>query len=270
MNEIQELKEAILKYYPRLSQESSFRFSCHADVSCWNGCCGDVTIFLTPYDIIRLKRALDIPSQEFLSEYTVSHADENLKYPAVLLRMNDDDKKSCPFVDKDGCKVYEDRPWPCRMYPLGMASPNEGDGSLREEFYFILQDMDCRGFAEKKEQTVAEWFEDQGIDEYKRMGDQFKALTLHPFFREGRDLTPAKAQMFYLACYNLDGLRDLMFNTTFFEKFEVDDETRTRIAEDDVELLKFGYSWLRFALFGENTLRIRRVVLEAKRREAEK
>jgi Fe-S-cluster containining protein len=209
-------------------------------------------------------------SGEFLSTYTVTHVDENLKYPVVLLRMNDDEKKSCPFVDKDGCRVYEDRPWPCRMYPLGMASPKQGSESLSEEFYFLLEDLDCKGFQERRTQTVAEWLEDQGINEYNRAGEDFKDLTLHDFFQEGNDLTPGKAEMFFRACYNLDALRDLMFNTTFFEKFEVDDEMRRRIEDDDVELLKFGYDWLRFALFGENTLQIKTSVLEAKKDELEK
>ena len=37
----------------------------------------------------------------------------------------DNEKKSCLFLDLEngGCQVYEDRPWACRMYPLGMAIP---------------------------------------------------------------------------------------------------------------------------------------------------
>ena len=71
----------------------------------------------------------------------------------------------------------------------------------------------------------------------------------------------------YLACYDVDGLRDLLFNSTFFDKFEVDDETRKRIEKDDVELLKFGHDWLRLALFGERTLEIKKSVFEAKKEE---
>ena len=267
MDELEQLKQAILDHYPRLSKQSSFTFACHPGVSCFNDCCGDVNIFLTPYDIVRLKNALGMSSGEFLSRYTVSYLDQNLKYPVVVLRMNDDDRNTCPFVGEDGCRVYEDRPWPCRMYPLGMASPGEGSDALSEEFYFLLEDVDCKGFGESRTQTVAEWLKDQGIDEYSEMGEYFKELTLHEFFREGRDLAPGKADMFFRACYNLDGLRDLMFNTTFFDKFEIDDETRKKIEEDDVELLKFGYDWLRFALFGEKTLEIKTSVAEAAKQE---
>ena len=30
-----------------------------------------------------------------------------------------------------------------------------------------------------------------------------------------------------------------------------------KMKEDDVELLKFGFKWLRFSLFGEKTLELR-------------
>ena len=60
MKEIEKLKETILKDYPRLTRDSEFSFACHPGVPCFNACCGDVNIFLTPYDIIRLKQKLGI------------------------------------------------------------------------------------------------------------------------------------------------------------------------------------------------------------------
>ncbi|MCK4775800.1 MAG: hypothetical protein KAT30_13475, partial [Candidatus Krumholzibacteria bacterium] len=123
------------------------------------------------------------------------------------------------------------------------------------------------GHCEDHTQTVAEWVDGQGIEEYNKMGYYFKELTLHNIFQEGKDLTPEKIEMFFLANYNLDTFRKFLFNSTFFEKFEVDDETRNKIKDDDTELLKFGYTWLRFALFGEKTLNVKNEALEAKQKE---
>jgi len=53
MDSIQNLKEEIMKEYPRLTRDDTFTFACHPGVSCFNQCCRDVNIFLTPYDIIR-------------------------------------------------------------------------------------------------------------------------------------------------------------------------------------------------------------------------
>ncbi len=267
MEEIEKFKEEILREYERMSLDSEFSFACHPGVPCFNQCCADINIFLTPYDIIRLKNTLGMTSQEFLSKHTVSPFDKNLKYPVILLKMNEDEKKTCPFVGKEGCGVYENRPWACRMYPLGMASPKEGSGELDEEFYFLLEEGFCQGFKEKKTQTVAKWLEDQGIAEYNKMGYYFKELTLHKFFQEGQNLSPQKIEMFFLACYNLDGFRDFVFKSSFFNKFDVDAPTRKKIEKDDVELLKFGYTWLRFALFGEKTMTVKADVLEAKQKE---
>ncbi len=266
-NEIEKLKEEILKDYPRMTLDSHFNFKCHPGVPCFNECCGDVNIFLTPYDIIRLKKNLGITSTEFLKKYTFSPFDENLKYPVILLKMNDDEKKTCPFVSKDGCTVYPDRPWACRMYPLGLAFPKEGSDQLDKEFYFLLRESICKGFEEKKERTVREWIKSEGIEEYNKMGEDFKELTLHKFFSDKGNLTPPKIEMFFMACYDIDKFRRFLFNSTFFQKFEIDEATQSRIKEDDVELLKLGYRWLRFALFGEKTIPVRGEVLEAKKEE---
>ena len=58
-----------------------------------------------------------------------------------------------------------------------------------------------------------------------------------------------------------------MFESSFVKKFSIDDETLTKIKSDDIELLKFGDRWLRFALFGENTMTVDGAVLATKRSE---
>lgn len=268
MKEIEKFKETVLKEYPRLTENDSFTFACHPGVPCFNNCCHDVNIFLTPYDIIRLKQALGIRSEELLSKYTISPFDKDLRYPVVMLKMTEDEAKKCPFVRTEGCSVYGDRPWACRMYPLGMASPKEAENA-DSEFYFLLKESVCKGFGETTRQTVSDWLKHQGIDEYNEMGREFKELTLHDYFKEGEPLTPQKIEMFFMACYNLDGFRDFLFGSSFFDKFEVDDATQERLRSDDLELLGFGYRWLRFALFGEKTLTIRSDVLAARKKELE-
>ena len=54
-----------------LTPQSRFRFRCHEDIACFNACCRSIDIALTPYDILRLKRRLDLDSREFVGRYTV-------------------------------------------------------------------------------------------------------------------------------------------------------------------------------------------------------
>ena len=42
------------------------QFRCRKGISCWNACCSNIDISLTPYDILRLKQQLGITSGEFL------------------------------------------------------------------------------------------------------------------------------------------------------------------------------------------------------------
>ena len=156
------------------------------------------------------------------------------------------------------------------MYPLGLASPKEGDQSEKEDFFFLLKEEVCKGFAEDKEQSVREWIEDQQIELYEKMGKGFKEITLHSYFQEGKNLSPEKMEMFFMVCYNIDKFREFIFSTSFLDKFEIDDDLPEKLKNDDVALLHFGYDWLKFALFGDKTLKIKPDILAAKQREIEK
>jgi len=267
MREIERLKEEILKDYPRMSKDDTFKFNCHPGVSCFNNCCADVNIFLTPYDVIRLKNRLGISSQEFLDRHTLMPFDKGLTYPVILLQMTEDEAKRCPFVADKGCTVYEDRPWACRMYPLGMASPKDGNEDVPEEFHFLLKEAVCQGYQEDKTQTVIEWQDQQGINDYNAMGDEFKEITLHKFFESPENLTPQKVEMFFMVCYNIDKFRSFIFDSSFFDKFEVSDDQQKEMKTDDIALLRFGYQWLRFALFGEKTMTVKSDVWTDKEQE---
>jgi hypothetical protein len=149
-----------------------------------------------------------------------------------------------------------------------MASHASHDQTGESDFYFLMKENVCKGWGEARKQTVRDWLADQEIEKYNEMGEDFKELTLHPFFQKGENLPPQKIEMFFMACYNLDHFRDFLFGSSFFDKFEVTEETKTQIKSDDVALLKFGCRWLRFALFGEETMVVKADVFKA-RQEAE-
>jgi len=258
------LEEKILKDSPRLGPDDRFTFACHPGVSCFNQCCGDVNIFLSPYDVLRMKNRLGMKSSDFLEKYALLPVQKDMKTPVVVLRMNDDEAKSCPFLTDDGCGIYSDRPWPCRMYPLGLAAQKDTpDGWRGERFYFLMKEDICRGYEEPRECSVREWFEHQGIDDYDWWGEGFKELTLHQYFEDGGTLTPEKMHMLFTACYDLDKFREFVFESTLLQRFEVDEDFVDEMRNDDEALLRFAFLWLRFSLFGEKTVKIKRDVVEA-------
>lgn len=252
------LKEKILEDSTRLGPEDTFRFGCHPGISCFNTCCSDVNIFLSPYDVLRLKNRLGISSTEFLEKYTLLPVQKDMTTPVVILRMNDGEKRPCPFVTSEGCGVYTDRPWPCRMYPVGLATSRDSeDGWRGERFYFLLQEEACMGFGEAREWTIQEWMDDQGVDAFDEWGEAYKELSLHRFFEQGGTLTPDQMEMFFNSTYDLDKLRAFVFGSTLLERFEVDEDFVHRMKTDDEALLRFGFLWVRFALFKEPTMKVR-------------
>lgn len=242
----------------QLAEGESFSFTCHPGVPCFNSCCADVNIILTPYDVLQLARRTGLHTREFLDSYTCNPITKDLQLPMVLLKMDDDDKK-CRFVGKQGCTVYEDRPWACRMYPLGMAIPPARAGVEPQPVFFVFEDDHCEGRLQSDglEWTAEAWRKDQNLLERDAIEAGFRELVSHPWFIGGRQLDPKRMHMLYTACYDLDTFREFVFESTFLERFELEDDLVEEIRTDDVALLSFAFRWLRFALFKEPTVTVR-------------
>ena len=82
----------------KLSVDTKFKFRCHKDIKCFTKCCSNIEIVLTPYDVVRLKKRLGLPSDDFLGTYTYMKIDEKSSHPYAILKMNDDEERNCPFV----------------------------------------------------------------------------------------------------------------------------------------------------------------------------
>jgi Fe-S-cluster containining protein len=252
------LRETILEDHDRLGPNDTFKFGCHPGISCFNTCCSDVNIFLSPYDVLRMRQRLGMGSTEFLENYTLLPVQKDMTVPVVLLKMQEDEKRACHFVTDQGCGVYTDRPWPCRMYPVGLASARDTeDGWKGERFYFLLKEDNCLGHNEAREWTVQEWMDDQEVDAYEEWGEAYKELSLHKFFEDGLVLPPEKMEMFFNATYDLAKFRAFVFGSSLLERFEVDEEFIHEMQESDEALLRFGFLFVRFFVFGEPTMKVR-------------
>ncbi len=270
MDEREKVQKKILDEAERLGPADRFRFSCRPGVSCFTNCCADVNIVLTPYDVLRLKNRVKMDSRHFLEKYTISPFTKDQKFPVRMLMMGSDEKKACPFLgEKDqGCTVYEDRPWSCRMYPVGKASPAD-DMSSEKEFYFLMKEDHCKGFDEAQDEwSVESWMDDQGVADYDRFGEGFKSIVLNEVVRNNVEIAPSKMEIFHQAFYDLDMFRAFIFESSFLDKFEIAPDEIERMRESDEALLEFSPRWLRFALFGDvNSLKIKDHIVEAKRED---
>lgn len=239
----------------QLSLKSRFKFKCHKGVSCFTECCRGIDIMLTPYDILTMRKKLDIDSEKFLSIFTTPQLLEKADLPVVTLKLLDDERKSCPFVqDEEGCVIYEDRPTTCRYYPLGVGSLSysgeQGDNEDKEEFFFMIKEPHCKGFDEPDEWTVEEWREDQGVDLRDEVNEGWLDLMVRKkSLPASMKLSENAKQMFFTVCYNIDKFKQFVFESSFLTRYNIPEERVAEIKDDDVKLLQFGFEWLKVTFF---------------------
>jgi len=247
--------------------DSQIKFRCHPGVSCFTDCCGGIKIILTPYDILQMRKRLDMSAAEFLHTHTEPTYLEKTDFPGVAIKLTDEQR--CPFIKskKEGCMIYSDRPTACRYYPVGMANFHEGaqENQAAEQFYFVVKEPHCRGFEEDKIWTIREWREDQGVDLRDKMNKGWMEIVmLRKSFGYQATLSDQAKRMFFMASTDLDQFRSFIFDSSFQKTYDVDQETFDKIREDDVELMLFSYKLLASMLFGTNHVKVKPEVLKAK------
>jgi uncharacterized protein len=240
--------ESTAQRKPRMDAEHFFRFRCAPGIACFTQCCRDVNIILTPYDALRLKKALAVSSDEFIEKYAIVLSKEKQLIPLVFLKMREEDKQ-CPFVTDQGCTVYDDRPWACRMFPLDVAE----DGT----FHVITDSKRCKGLEDPMTWQIGEWLVEQGIVPYDEMNQLLTTITA-PLKAQQPDIdNPDIAKMVFMSLYNLDKFRDFIFKSTFLDRFEVDPVQIEKIKRSDIELLKFAFDWIKFGVFGQKLFKVK-------------
>lgn len=253
----------------KLTLDSPLKFRCHPGVSCFTACCHNIKIILTPYDILKLCERLELQAHEFITGYTQPAYLEKTDMPGVQIKLRED-TGGCPFVTPEGCTVYTDRPSACRYYPVGMADFHEGgtNDAEEEKFFFIVKEPHCKGFEEDKEWTVREWRKDQGVDVRDEMNKEWLRLVMRrKSFGLQATLSEAAKRMFFMASTDLDSFRNFVFNSTFLDTYEVDEQTLKEIREDNVALMHFSFRYLANTLFGAEGMKIRKDKIDAKIKE---
>jgi len=232
-----------------LSINDTFKFSCSAEVPCFNECCRDLNQFLTPYDILCLKNHLGMTSGVFLERYTTQHTGPETGLPVIALKPDDALKLKCPFVTESGCSVYIARPSSCRMYPLARALSRSRDTGKVTEHFALIKEPHCRGFEQERAHTVRQWIQNQKIAGYNEMNDMLmEIISLKNHTRPG-PLDMKSSHFFRIALYDLDRFRPHIFEKGLLDDFHLDSDILEAVKNDDVELLKLSHRWIKQILF---------------------
>jgi len=242
------------------------QFRCRKGIACWNKCCSNIDISLTPYDILRLKRRLGITSTEFLALYTVPYEMEKDGIAGVKLKPVEEGT-ACQFMRDEGCSVYEDRPTACRYYPVALLSMRKQGEATDTDSYALVKEPHCLGHEEPRSLSIADYRKEQGLDAYDELGRGWRQLVLKKKSSGPTVGKPSKRslQLFFMACYDVDRFAEFVKSDSFNDLFELGDEEKQKIYGDDEQMMLFGFRFLRQVLFGEDSIPLRKESAEQRR-----
>jgi uncharacterized protein len=240
-----------------LEGNAEIQFRCRKGITCWNACCSNIDISLTPYDILRLSRRLGLSTTEFLQQYTFPYELEKEGIAGVKFKPIEN-ASACQFMRPEGCNVYEDRPTACRYYPVALLSLRRSDEYTDRQSYAIVKEAHCLGHQEPRTLTIEEYRQEQGTPEYDELARGWRQLVLKKKSSGPTVGKPSKRslQLFFLACYDLDRFRAFVASESFADTYEIPDEELKNILVDDKETMLFGFRFLRQVMFGEETIKM--------------
>lgn len=252
-----------------LSADSTIKFRCYQGISCYNACCKQADVTLTPYDIIRLKQRFDISSGELLKQYTVPFEMDADRVPGVKLKTTDEG--ACLFMNEEGCSVYEDRPTACRYYPLGHLSLRHKDTSEDEAHYVLIEEPHCKGHQEDREIQIKDYLTEQDAAMFKEMNREWLQLILKKKSGGPSVGKPPESslQLYFMACFDVDRFRRFVLSDAFKKSYELPETTYEVLRQDDIALMKFGFQLMRQVLFAEMTIPQQESAWEKRARERE-
>jgi len=120
------------------------------------------------------------------------------------------------------------------------------------DIYFFKPPDFCLGQHETRKWTAANWAEDQGAVTYHKMTAKWSELKAmfqsDPWGVEGA--SGPKGKMALMATYNMDSFSDFVFKSTFLKRYKVKRGILKTISADEAALLRFGFEWVKFILWG--------------------
>ncbi|CAG0951599.1 hypothetical protein BURK2_00228 [Burkholderiales bacterium] len=245
---------------------AALSFRCERGVPCWNACCSNIDLALTPWDILRLKTRLELSSTEFLTRYTLPYELEKDGIAGVKVKPVEGGT-ACPFMREEGCGVYQDRPTACRYYPLALLSLRRENEIEDEASYALVREAHCQGHGRGEARSIDAYREEQGCQEADAAARGWRQLVL-----KKKSLGPAigkpskrSLELFFMVCYDLDRFRAFVASEGFVSAYDLPEEELRSLLTDDALLLQFGFRFLKQVLFGEMSIPMLEGAVQARR-----
>ena len=136
--------------------DDTFKFHC---TKCGKCCINRDDIMLSPMDIFKISKELNISPHAFFYKYCTSIIGAYSRVPIVMLRPVGKNRR-CPLLKNNQCAVHNVKPAVCGMFPLGRYIAISPDGYNKlgitsSEVKYLLQPIECGDDSETH--TVREW-----------------------------------------------------------------------------------------------------------------
>lgn len=223
------------------------KFHCYKGIVCFNKCCYDVKLVLSPYEFLRLRKALNLGVEEFIEKYGEFYLGEVTQLPIISVNM-DPFSFACPFLDeKEGCKIYKDRPASCRLYPLARYLIKNEKGE-KEEVFKIIRETHCKGHYENRSIKIKDYLKEQELEPYLYFNDLWGEIVIKRQKFADTPLSEDCLDTIFLFSYNLPELRKLI------EEEDIEGFPKEFAKLSDEDLLEKGLIYIRDKVLTEENL----------------
>ena len=184
--------------------KDTFKFGCN---QCGNCCTGKMDIMLTPYDIFRIAKGLNITGEEVADKYLSFHIGAESKFPIAMIKFKKPHPffplQVCPFINimngkpEAKCSVHAFKPFNCAIYPLGRVSKIDVKTGVAE-FEYIVQGPDCQ-CDKTQEHTLEDWLKMFSLEESEKVSLEWTNFLAEAtrVTRKVSDLRLEMAEMIY-------------------------------------------------------------------------
>ncbi len=151
------IKDAIGRYGAKIvGLDDRFEFRC---TECGKCCTNREDILLTPRDLFRAAKELNMTVKDLFSEYCEKYIGDNSRLPVIRLKPRGTIRR-CPLLENRRCRIHKSKPVICAMFPVGrMVTIDQKAG--KKEIAYLLNQIICGDNSETH--TVREWLLAGGV-----------------------------------------------------------------------------------------------------------
>lgn len=133
-----------------LDKDSSFHFTCSN--KCWGTCCIKENVGLLQLSVYDVYKLLNKRGDLQTINLIQIKIDENTNLPKAYIKWKENG--FCPNLEETGsCKIYNDRPFACRIFPLSAEFKIDDSDNTISVDYKLRENL-CFGFHKEAEPMV--------------------------------------------------------------------------------------------------------------------